>query len=188
MKLVATVLAALAIILGGYLGNFNAPKPQLGAVPTPANTTTPQHQSVVWQETYAWGQLQELFNNCKLYWEREDNPCNLEDIKERPYYYKDVPSDRDPEEGRVEVNLVSGYRDSFEATARHEKSPIVWSIDANGETTCSLGSTNACWNASHLTKKEVIDEVKSVFGEDVPDNVGSVEFKGTFEEPYVEFK
>ena len=186
MKLVATVLAALAIIIGGYFGNFKSPKPPEADLPFTGSASSTA--SVVWQETYAWGQLQNLLNNCKLYWEREDTSCNLEDIKERPYYYQDVPSDRDPEEGRVEVNFISGDPESFEATARHEKSQIIWTIDADGETTCSLGSANACWNASHFSKKEVIDEVKSVFGDDVPDNARSVEFKGTPEEPYAEFK
>lgn len=186
MKLVATVLAALAIIIGGYLGNFKSPKrPEMDS---PYTRSTSSTTSVIWQETYAWGQLQELFNNCKRYWERENSACNLEDIKEKPYYYQDVPSDRNPEEGQVEVNLIAGDIEEFKATARHEKSQITWTIDANGETTCSLGNADACWNASHFSKKEVIGEVKSVFGDDVPENARSVEFKGTLEEPYVEFK
>ena len=187
MKKTSNFLAAFAIIVGVYYGNFSASKPLPEAVspfPGPSSSTEP----LVWQETYAWGQLQELFNNCKLYWDREDAPCNLDDIKEKPYYYQDVPSDRDPEEGRVEINLVSGDSEYFEATARHEKSHIIWTIDENGETTCSLGNADACWNASHFSRKEVMDEVHSVFGDDVPDDARSIEFKGTAEDPYVEFK
>jgi len=77
---------------------------------------------------------------------------------------------------------------STSRTARDEKSNIVWSIDADGETTCSLGSANACWNASHSSQKETMDEIHQVFGDDVPDDVSSVEFKGTMEEPYVVFE
>ncbi len=187
MKIIANVLAALAIIIGVYYGNFSAPKPPPEAISNPTRSTSLPNTNV-WQETYAWGQLQELFNNCKMYWEIEGTPCTLEDIEEKPYYYQEIPSDRDPEEGWVEVNLISGDPESFEATGRHVRSQIIWTIDANGETTCSLGSTDACWKASHFSRKEVMDEVKSVFGDDVPNNARSVEFKGTLEEPYVEFK
>lgn len=192
MKKIANVLAALAIVVGVYYGNFSVQKPpgdlKPSAVSRSSSSITVQTSSEPWQENYAWGQLQDIYRSCKAYWEQNGTPCTLEDIDELPYLYQEIPVDRTPEEGFVEVELVSGDLEDFEATARHENSDIVWTIDADGITTCSLGSADACWNASHLSRKEVMDEVKSVFGDDVPDNARSMEIKGTFEEPYVEFR
>ena len=150
---------------------------------------TSHHNPVPWQETYAWGQLQDLFNTCRVYWNmpESDGDCTLEG-EESPFLFREDPVDRSPDEGWVELILISGERYSFEATARHEKSKIVWSIDADGKTTCSPGSANACWNASHSSQKETMQEVHHVFGDDVPDDARSIEFKGTMEEPYVEFE
>ena len=145
---------------------------------------------VPWQETYAWGQLQDLHSFCKSYWSMEDSDeiCSIEAISNPPLNYRKIPVDRAPEDGRVEVVIVSGEEDTFSATARHENSSITWTINADKETTCSLGSEDACLNAKHHSKREVMEEIHHVFGDDVPDDVDSVEFKGTLEEPYVEFE
>ena len=63
-------------------------------------------------------------------------------------------------------------------------------MEGTGET-CTLEAISKPplkYNASHHSKKEIMEEVHRVFGDDVPDDVDSVEFKRTVEEPYVEFK
>ena len=194
MKKFGVVLAVCVFTWVIFYGSSDTRRPLADKPARPLEdksvARTSHHNPVPWQETYAWGQLQDLFNTCRVYWNmpESDGDCTLEGIEEPPFLFREDPVDRSPDEGWVELILISGERYSFEATARHEKSKIVWSIDADGETTCSLGSANACWNASHSSQKEIMDEIHQVFGDDVPDDVSSVEFKGTMEEPYVVFE
>ncbi len=143
-----------------------------------------------WQETYAWGQLQDLYHSCQSYWtlKKAGSDCAIEKVSQSPFSFRLQPNDRASEDGAVEVKIISGGEDTFSATARHENSPVVWTIDADGQTTCSLGSDTACWNVSHRSQKEVMKEVRHVFGDDVPEDTTSIEIKGTQDDSYVEFK
>ena len=61
---------------------------------------TSHHNPVPWQETYAWGQLQDLFNTCRVYWNmpESDGDCTLEG-EESPFLFREDPVDRSPDEG-----------------------------------------------------------------------------------------
>jgi hypothetical protein len=57
LKKISNVIAALAIVIGVYYGNFTVQKPPAtSSLSRPPSSST---EHVVWQETYAWGQLHE---------------------------------------------------------------------------------------------------------------------------------
>ncbi|QPJ61875.1 MAG: hypothetical protein G3M70_08315 [Candidatus Nitronauta litoralis] len=131
-----------------------------------------------WQENMALGQLRDLFINCKTFWEREeaDQPCSLEHVSQSPYYFSQTPGDRPKDEGVAPVTLLSGNRENFSAEASHENSPVVWTINSEGKFKCSLGLNSACVAITHLSRKEILKEVREYYG-DVPDDVEYIEIK-----------
>lgn len=153
---------------------------------TAYETTAPDTEP--WQETYAQGQLQDLYHHCQSYWATKKAGSDCAIYKASHPTFSLPPNDRAWEDEAVEVAIISGEEGTFSATARHEDSPIVWTINAAGQTTCSLGSKEACWNVSHRSQKVIIKEVRHVFGDDVPMDATSMEIKGTQNDLYVEFQ
>ncbi len=131
-----------------------------------------------WQENMARGQLQDLYINCKTFWEQEGvgQACTLEAVSQSPYYFSQTPSDRPEDEGFAPVTMLSGNRDNFSAQSSHENSPVMWTINDEGKFKCSLGAHRACVAITHLTREEILAEVREFYGE-VPDDVEYIEIK-----------
>lgn len=131
-----------------------------------------------WQENMALGQLQDLYINCENFWQQEgdDQPCSIEQVSQSPYYFSQAPSDRPKDEGFAPVTLLSGNREGFSAKASHENSPVIWTINNEGKFKCSLGVHKACVAITHLTREEILAEVREYYG-DVPDDVDYIEIQ-----------
>ncbi len=131
-----------------------------------------------WQENMVLGQLHDLFTNCKAFWGREgeDQPCSIEQVSQSPYYFSQTPSDRPKDEGLAPLTLLSGNHDSFLAEASHENSPVVWTLNHEGKYKCSLGVNSACVAITHLSREEILKEVREFYG-NVPDDVEYIEIK-----------
>ncbi len=115
-----------------------------------------------WQENMARGQLWELRNNCRLFWQREgaDAECRIDAITQPPYSFSLHPPEWSPDMGSANVTLISGDAGSFAATARHSDSEIVWTVDAEGEVRCANFAERVCEDRTHFTREQILDEVK----------------------------
>ncbi len=177
--MIKKLFAALAGVSLGLLGLFwtghLTPGPILKVSPG-VQIELPETEP--WQENMALGQLHDLFANCKTFWgqEGEDQPCSIEQVSQSPYYFSQTPGDRPKDEGFARVTLLSGNIENFSAESSHENSPVVWTINSEGKFKCSLRAHKACVAITHLTREEILAEVREYYG-DVPDDVEYIEIK-----------
>lgn len=173
----AVVLTWSLILLGVFALLWTNPfGPALVKVAPDVEVVLPETEP--WQENMAKGQLQELYMNCKMFWDREgdDQPCSIEQVSHAPYHFSQTPKDRDEDEGFAPVTLTTGFKTGFSARANHENSSVVWTIDNAGEFNCSLGVESACEAITHLTREEILAEAREFAG-DVPDDAQYIEIK-----------
>ncbi len=165
--------AAFVLIAGGAglaHSHFNA-KPQAkgpgfafvpaGSKDSPVSGTQPRW-SEPWQENMARGQLWELRNNCRLFWQREGGgaECRIDAITQPPYGFTLQPPEWSADMGSAHVTLISGYAETFAATAKHADSDIVWELDLEGEVRCMNFAQELCERRTHFNREPLVREAR----------------------------